>query len=229
MKRIVSLGFMVLTYSSIYATEPSKDTTFYTRVNVGTTWGDSNSYFGGVGSLTNVVGKNSSRLELEGGVATAFKNRLIEDDEVAHIFAYAWKDGSEKHGEQGIGFGVDTNSKISKDVMVGLGFKAGVGYQGNKGDHFVAQSDMSNLTYYTNYNPNTTPTLATFTDNTTVYEMNLNTNVSYTINKNVSVVAQISYLHSSYSFQYAVPAGIVSIDGLGQNSLMLTAGAEILF
>ena len=195
----------------------------YVEYDYGSVLTEDSSYFKGAESLSNTVGGNTNRQDLAIGLS-GFKNGSRID-----AFIYAWKDGIERYNETGYGLGAKWLIPVNNYVSLGFGAKGGVGGQSSNGKTFMSKSGLSNASFITGYNATSTPTLATFTRDTAVFEINLVTEMVINIYKNIDLSLQMTYLNSHYQFEYRVPSGIVSESGLSQDNLLLSAGLKYTF
>lgn len=225
--KILLIVFLIST--SLYAKEKN-DKKYYIGIKYGNVITEgSDSAFSE--PIANIVGGDSSRLELDFGWYIENEKYGQEKDARLYVFGYAWIYDKEKYNEKGLGIGTKFQSKkIFKSLRFGMSVAAGYGWQDNEGKTFQVDTDSNMLTNatgtisYGKYN-------ATFFQTTHVIEMNLGFEFTYTPIENVAISAGYTYLHRYYDFGYIIEGSSVGtkLSGNVQSGHYLVGTIDISF
>jgi len=233
------LKFMLIALLSISALQAKnltqaeknlKNSRWYTSYTVGQSFAESGDKILGEEPLSNVVGGDSVRQELQVGLMFLKGG----DRKRAAAFLYAWLNDNEKYYERGIGAGIIwETAHISRRFPIRFSFsgQAGIGVQDNKGESFHTDTDVNTVSYVTSGSVGHAGYTAKFTEDTNVVEMDLGIGMTYDFTKQLSAGVEYKYIHKYYDLEYIVNGASVgtSISGIVQSNHNLGLKISYIF
>jgi len=170
----------------------------------------SNSYFLSLGVIENSSEENKilgvqplSEIVGEGGTEFDLKFGIVTEDKAIKVYLFGWSN-SDKNNELGLGFGGEWGGHIISSVpklKLYLGAEMGFGYQPVSGDSKTISTSVNKLTFVTD-EAVLTPTKMTYTEDTTLLNINLILGANYPVTNNVDIDIFYRYSRSQYQFSY---------------------------
>jgi hypothetical protein len=179
--------------------------------------------------LENIVGGDSTRIELLVGTQYIRRGYSSGSDLGSSIFGYGWVNDEKKNNEIGLGLGMKIEAH-SEDFSVYIAGKSGIGYQDVKGERFELDTNANKMSYVFGVPAQHGDFVGIYTDDTYMVDIELELGTNSKLTDHLSAVVSVSYLAQWYSFSYrVVGGGSTDLSGYGQDSYVARAGLNYRF